>query len=789
MEATVTGDSYVLKLSAFVRANESILSGTRANTNQAGPSWLPSLTPAKRAPAIPPKPLLISLHHLSYLLLRFDALGLPVGKLDEPLPPSSSNRSNRRQSTFSYISAKDAIKSRPKSFALDAETASISSVRSTLSRLSLTPSASSSWFSSAKPPEPDLELKRLYSAFTKLPALEVVPALETGLIEGFDDQIVPDTLTPLDTFRNLQSLTLTDIDPKSVTGWDRLACQLKSLTINRGGLDDLEEFFINQVAREAKDRVKSQTHDEIQGQSSSFGQSSADAAPSTSTSTSNGDGQAAELDLADSLPHLAWHFLQHLALPSTSLTFFADLPLRSLRSLDLSHNLLNAIPPSLSGIPHLQSLDLTGNLIEDCRGASQVLPSIRILNLRSNRIEYLSGLEGCVTLRQIDLRDNDIYEATEVGRLAQLNYLQKVWIKNNPVYEEYPDARVEIFLEFAKDNWPLDGDEGNTIALDNESCGYFERKRVVERLPLGVNLASANESRESRGGRIRSYQHQSNNDNSIDSLLIRQRKERQTTPRAQEPSLNVTSTTIADEPTSTKVISSRRQKRVSPTDKAEQSSSSPPLVPVARHRAPAGGSERRRHRRIVNLDASNEDGHPSSSNSRSSSPHAATNAKGKRREEISEAERLKREVLGQDGNGSRKEQSTPGPARDKSDVANQDEVSKRSDSSADTAPSARNSEQRPDGNGKGKSKAYGQLDNLIASNKGEVAADEQNTSDDNQPSQAKAKPSTTSQDSELVTAKKHTSAKSQDAQDLRARIEGLKREVGDDWLRVLSRGN
>lgn len=767
METTVTGDSYVVKLAAFVRANEAVLSGsTGPNTgssNQAGPSWLPAIsTSSAPAKIIPPKPLQISLHHLSYLLLRFDALGLPVGKLDEPLPPSLL-RSRIRQSTFSYISVQD-TKARPKSVALDPETASIGSVRSALSRISVSAAAAAtssptSWFSRPTPPDPDVELKRLYSAFTKLPALDVVPASDAGLIEGFDDQAVPTTLTPFDCFKNLQVLICTDVDPRTISGWDRLASQLKSLTINRGGLEDLEGFFIGRVAQEAEERKR-----DFDG----------DSAPPQAESSANGANNS-----TPELPSLAWHFLTHLALPSSSLTFFADLPMQSLRSLDLSHNLLNSIPPCLSSMPNLQSLDLTGNLIEDCRGASELLSSIRTLSLRGNRIEFLSGLQDLRSLRQIDLRENDVYEASEVGRLAQLPRLNHVWVRGNPVYEEYPDPRVEMFLEFAKDGWPLEGDPAGTLTLDGEACGYFERKRVAERLPLGTKMAPPGSR---RGGTAFSSRDASSYD-------ATRRKEREETPRAQEPSI-----VRADEPDSMKVVSVKRRsrreqqrdkdvvnadpgdgettaKRLSAGGERRQSTSgrgtgaASPTPSGGHHpRPPPGhGSEKRRHRRIVNLD-DDEQGNQS----RSASPMVKSTSKGSKAEEISEAEKLKREVLSGGAGSSSGTVDANGPVS--------------------TRPTSRDSSSS---GGKMKSNTLGRTTDVGGSrrpNSSTLAARRSKVTTSLYDPPSIDASAANSQTLAAPTGPTSPTSSTAATTDLRARIEGLKREVGDDWLRVLSRG-
>lgn len=806
MESTVTGDSYVTKLAAFVRANATALSGGSSGgggtSATAGPSWLPSLGSTPPAPArrthsssptiVPPKPLQISLHHLSYLLLRFDALGLPVGKLDEPLPPAVTNRGGRanRQSTFSFISAQDGNSSaRPTSLALNPETASIGSVRSTLSRISVSAaSATTSWFgfgstaggASKAPVDPDVELKRLYSTFTKLPALDIVPAADAGLIEGFDDQMTPTTLTPFDCFKNLQLLSITDVDPRTISGWDRLSCQLRSLTMNRGGLEDLEDLFVSTVAKEAADRSREPS-----------GGSALSSSSSSTTPTPTPTQPA--------LPSLAWHFLTHLGLPSSSLTFFADLPLFSLRSLDLSHNLLNSIPPSLAAIPSLQSLDLTGNLIEDCRGAGDILPSIRTLNLRGNRLEFLSGLERLTTLRQVDLRENEVYEASEVGRLAQLPMLQNIWIRSNPVYEEYPDPRVEILLEFAKDGWPLEGDASGTLTLDGEACGYFERKRVVERLPLGMKLAPPGSRRGGSGnggGRGSVIGHTA-------TATTSSRRQRDQTPLAQEPSMTATATATA-EPDTTKIVSASSKRRSRQKGKQRERQKRSPSAHQAH------GSERRRHRRIVHLDDDDNGGDEggevdsdgraaAAATPRSSSPAAV--------EELTEAEKLKRDVMS-GGNVSADGGDEKGAGSSSAAAAAPPTTSPPAEATTNHHAHVNGTIPKHKASTIGRSSGSSRSNNAIAAPHSPRAAATRR-GDASTLAARRSKVTTSLYDPPM--ADLHTAAVNLQqvkiagstpgpssspasasnpggAADLRARIEGLKREVGDDWLRVLSRG-
>ncbi len=92
----------------------------------------------------------------------------------------------------------------------------------------------------------DNDLKYLYSAFTKIPCLRLAPDRRARLIEGYEE-FPFDTAVPLLAFKNLSSLEISDIDIRQFFGWDRLAEQLRSLTVKRAGVDDPVDLLINIV--------------------------------------------------------------------------------------------------------------------------------------------------------------------------------------------------------------------------------------------------------------------------------------------------------------------------------------------------------------------------------------------------------------------------------------------------------------------------------------------------------------------------------------------------------------
>lgn len=90
------------------------------------------------------------------------------------------------------------------------------------------------------------DLKYLYSAFTKIPCLRLSPDHNAHLISGYEE-FPFDTAVPLLAFKNVSSLEVSDVDFRQFYGWDRLADQLRSLTVKRAHLNDLSELLTSIV--------------------------------------------------------------------------------------------------------------------------------------------------------------------------------------------------------------------------------------------------------------------------------------------------------------------------------------------------------------------------------------------------------------------------------------------------------------------------------------------------------------------------------------------------------------
>ena len=202
------------------------------------------------------KPAKLSLtpHHLFYLLSRFEELAIPVGPMNVRL--ESIHAESSPANYVSFLSQSQRSKGR----ASDRDSIhSISSVRSVVSGMSLLwsslgigPSNSSAKSEKAKAAT-QADLKYLYSAFTKIPCLRLAPDRRARLIRGYEE-FPFDTAVPLWSFKNVSALEIGDIDIRQFFGWDRMADQLRSLTVRRAGVEDPADLLINIVLDDMEKR-------------------------------------------------------------------------------------------------------------------------------------------------------------------------------------------------------------------------------------------------------------------------------------------------------------------------------------------------------------------------------------------------------------------------------------------------------------------------------------------------------------------------------------------------------
>jgi len=225
-------------------APSSASSATTSSTLAAALS-LPYLTFSSHN--IKPAKLALTSHHLFYLLSRFEDLGIQVGPMNVRL-----ENLHAETSAANYVSFLSQSQ-RPKGRGSDnGSMHSVSSVRSVMSGMSSLWSnfglgaGGAAARTEKQKAATETDLKYLYSAFTKIPCLRLAPDRRARLIEGYEE-FPFDTAVPLLAFKNISALEISDIDIRNFFGWDKLAEQLRSLTVKRACVDDPADLLINIV--------------------------------------------------------------------------------------------------------------------------------------------------------------------------------------------------------------------------------------------------------------------------------------------------------------------------------------------------------------------------------------------------------------------------------------------------------------------------------------------------------------------------------------------------------------
>lgn len=299
--------------------------------------------------------------------------------------------------------------------------------------------------------------------------------------------------------------------------------------------------------------------------------SSSPASSSSPTEPKSSSPRTNSVETAEISSQLRFPHLRHLSLPSTSLLSLLSLPLTSLTSLDLSHNLLNAIPSSLSLLPSLLSLNLSYNLITSTRNApSALVGPVKTLNISHNRLDCLVGLDRVGTLQRVDIRFNELVEVGEVGRLAILPKIKEVWTIGNPFNtpEEgvvVGDWRVELGVKF--------GEENKEVIVDDSPFTFLEKRNIENK------LIASGKYRKNGGGHSKASTVAVGSAGSV---------------RLSKP--HSTSTPISRIPTP--LI----------TTQSMAGPSKPPISPTPSTATNAGIGKKRRPRRLINLDDGLEDG-------------------------------------------------------------------------------------------------------------------------------------------------------------------------------------
>ncbi|KAK4138343.1 hypothetical protein BT67DRAFT_430983 [Trichocladium antarcticum] len=293
------GEYFIKQLASFVRTHEKALANAlqfrRQNTPRHGSSQsVSSISTVAVAPppSVPERPatsastssalaaalslgtlsftshtvksakLALTPHHLFYMLSRFEELDIPVGPMKIRL--ENLHDTTASANYVSFLGQSQRSKSRGSDVGSIHSVSSIRSVMSGMSALWASFGIGSS-ISAARTERQkaaiQADLKYLYSAFTKIPCLKLSPDWRAHLIKGYEE-FPFDSAVPLYVFKNVQALEVSDIDFRQFFGWDRLAEQLRSLTLKRASVDDpadiLTDIVLDDMDKRRRRTSKSQ---------------------------------------------------------------------------------------------------------------------------------------------------------------------------------------------------------------------------------------------------------------------------------------------------------------------------------------------------------------------------------------------------------------------------------------------------------------------------------------------------------------------------------------------------
>ena len=367
------------------------------------------------------------------------------------------------------------------------DTISLSSIRTSLSTVSRLSLGGGLW-GRPEPPSLDQELKYLFSSFTKIPALSLRAPGPKQIAEIAGDPPNENAL-PLDVFRNLQSLECIDLDPRTLLGWDRLSESLWSLTVIRSGLDDVSDLFIDAVSGDSWRQPTPTPRPKGPSRQSSFHstplpETIAEAVEETSVTPTSDDHDLrrppspTESSTYSHLPSSKWAFLRFLSLCDNSLTFIPT--------------------ESLLHLTSLTHLDLSSNLLVSIPPGLSALHNLISLNVSDNMIDSVHGIYK--TLGQVPTLNLSHNRLDSLCGLDRLVALERVNVGHNRLEESGEIGRLALIPNIAEIS--VEGNpftetesdyrvkcfdffwkEGKMILLDGTQAGFYEKLNLSSQPP------------------------------------------------------------------------------------------------------------------------------------------------------------------------------------------------------------------------------------------------------------------------------------------------------------------
>ncbi|KAI9670980.1 MAG: hypothetical protein M1831_005065 [Alyxoria varia] len=499
------GDAFLKDLASFIRSHEKALANSlsrklqhakgHAKSSSTGNVSFGRLsfarTSSRDIQRLNPNTLFLTTNQLYYLLNSFEVLDVDCGPMNVRVesiyaPTPSSN----------YVSFL-AQGPRRKSFD-QVSTYSVSSVRSGVSSLwsSLTFSGNSEAKAEKQKASLLEDTKYLYSAFTKIPSVKLSVDPRIRRIQGYEE-FPFDTAVPVHVFKNLRNLEISDIDFRSIYGWDRLADNLQCLTVKRAGIEDpadlLTSIVLDDVDQRRRRSSKTPPSPGLPGPNpfarpSELAKSSSIPTPSPrnrriSSSDNVRPSDSLRRDVSKTPPQQYGRSMsprpssRHMnerprrrtnrsshSTPSppptaglsnrTSMTLqtWDTLPpskWRFLRHLSLADNSLTAIKAeSLLPLANsLQSLDLSSNHFTEVPDALSSLVALRAVNLSNCMIDSLRSLfkTPLPAITVLNLRNNRLGSLAGIERLKSLERLD---VRDNKLTDPAEMGRLTSMPHF-----------------------------------------------------------------------------------------------------------------------------------------------------------------------------------------------------------------------------------------------------------------------------------------------------------------------------------------------------
>ena len=451
--------------------------------------------------------LFLTPNQLYYLLSRFSELDVALGPMNV-----RTEHIHAQSPGASYVSflARD-MSSHPKNHDQDS-IRTVSSVRSVISGVSML------WnnLNFITNPEARAEKQRmllmkdityLFSAFTKVPCLKLSRDSHIPRIRDYEEFPL-DTAVPINIFKNLSNLEISDLDFRSIYGWDRLSEQLQSLKVTRADLDDAADLLIHIVLDDMEQKRRRSSRSPSTPSYAGIGFDSAFSAsidqikfPSPPQSygfkTLAGDA-AGDEDTQIAISESPYGYLQEFGRnrspskrlsdrrarksgrplskdTSVSQTDFPQLPpkvdipqkrcsisgllasskWRFLRRLSLAENGLTSISEyGLAPLTDsLQSLDLSSNLFTEIPSSLACLQNLKAINMSNCMIESLRSLND-MTLPSLSVLNLSANRLSCLVGMERLTSLERVDLRSNQLKDpaEMGSLRLiskvqEIFVE------------------------------------------------------------------------------------------------------------------------------------------------------------------------------------------------------------------------------------------------------------------------------------------------------------------------------------------------------